>query len=154
MRATDLLSADHILLDLASPNRKALLQTLAAEAARRLGRDEQEVLAALLARERLGTTALGRGVALPHARLPGEDPPLMIFARLQRSVDFEARDEEPVDLVFAVLWPESQPEGFLPALSELCRPLRDPHFLQKLRRVGTAEEASALLRQGGAAAED
>ena len=84
-----------------------LLQALAAEAASRLGRPEGEILGALQARERLGSTALGRGVALPHARLAGDDPPVVLFARLRRPIDYEARDEEPVDLVILILWPEA-----------------------------------------------
>ena len=86
---------------------------LSAEAASRLGRPEQELLGALQAREQLGSTALGRGVALPHARLGGDGPPVTIFARLLRPIDFEARDDEPVDLIFLVLWLEASSEGFL-----------------------------------------
>jgi len=145
MRTENMPSPDDIILGLDVRGKPALLQILAARAAARLGRDEQEVNAALLARERLGTTALGRGVALPHARLPGGDPPLMLFARLDRPIDFEARDDEPVDLVFAVLWPQEAAEGFLPALSDLCRSLREPSFLLALRRAATAEEILALL---------
>lgn len=149
MRIDHLPSLDDIILEMDVGSKPALLQTLAARAALRLGRDEQEVSAALLARERLGTTALGRGVALPHARLAGGDPPLMLFARLRRPIDFEARDEEPVDLVFAVLWPEEAAEGFLPALSGLCRSLREPAFLLGLRRAATAAEVMALLARPG-----
>jgi len=149
MRDDDLLSTAEILLDLDLRSKDAVLETLAARAARRLGRGGDEVEAALVARERLGTTALGRGVALPHAQLAGDDPPLMVFARLRRPVDFEARDEERVDLVFAVLWPQESAEGFLPALSGLCRSLRDPAFLLGLRRAATEAEILALLPRPG-----
>jgi PTS system nitrogen regulatory IIA component len=145
MGITHHLSADDVLLDLNTANKRSALQLLAAEAARRLGRPEQEVLEALQAREDLGSTALGRGVALPHARLHGELPPVMLFARLYRPVDFEARDEEPVDLVILVLWPEASSEGFLPTLSETCRALREPQVLRRLRLAKTAEEVVSLL---------
>jgi PTS system nitrogen regulatory IIA component len=149
MRSDNTPPLDDIVLDLDVAGKPALLQALASRAAQRLGRDEQEVSAALLARERLGTTALGRGVALPHARLAGGDPPLMLFARLRHAIDFEARDEEPVDLVFAVLWPEESAEGFLPALSGLCRSLREPAILLGLRRAVTPAEVVALLARPG-----
>ncbi|MBI0539015.1 PTS sugar transporter subunit IIA [Roseomonas sp. KE2513] len=145
MRITDLLSATEVTLDLGATNKVAVLQALSAEGARRLGRPEGEILEALQARERLGSTALGRGVALPHARLEGEVSPIMLFARLRRPVDFEARDEEPVDLVILVLWPEASPEGFLPTLSETCRALREPHVLRRLRAAQAPEEVVALL---------
>ena len=106
------------------------------------------MLDALSARERLGSTALGRGVALPHARLAGSFPPLALLARLRRPVDFEARDGQPVDLVILVLWPKISPEGFLPALSGICGALRDPQVPRRLRRARTPVEAAALLRRG------
>jgi nitrogen PTS system EIIA component len=149
MPGDELLSTAEILLDLDLHNKDAVLEALAARAAHILGRDVREVGAALAARERLGTTALGRGVALPHAQLAGDDPPLMLFARLRRPIDFEARDEERVDLVFAVLWPQESAEGFLPALSGLCRSLRDPSFLLGLRRAATEAEILALLPRPG-----
>lgn len=145
MRITDLLSTADVALDLGATNKGAVLQLMAAEAARRLGRPEREILEALQARERLGSTALGRGVALPHARLDGDLSPVMLFARLRRPVEFEARDEEPVDLVILVLWPEASPEGFLPTLSETCRSLRDPQVLRRLRSAQAPAEVVALL---------
>jgi PTS system nitrogen regulatory IIA component len=145
MRITDLLSTTGVILDLGARTKAAVLQLLAAEAARRLGRPEGEILEALQARERLGSTALGRGVALPHARLEGNLSPIVLFARLRRPVEFEARDDEPVDLVILVLWPEASPEGFLPTLSETCRSLRDPQVLRRLRSARAPEEVVALL---------
>lgn len=149
MRITDLISASDVALDLDVDNKRNLLQRLAADVARRLGRSEQEILGALQDRERLGSTALGRGVALPHAQLAGDDPPITTFARLRRPIDYEAKDEELVDLVILVLWPKAFPEGFLPALSEICRALREPQALRRLRGATTAEEIIALLNRYG-----
>jgi nitrogen PTS system EIIA component len=145
MSITDHLSAADVILDLKAPSKRAALQLLATEAASRMGRPEDEILEALQARERLGSTALGRGVALPHAQVAGDPDPVALFARLGRPVDFEARDEEPVDLVILVLWPEASPEGFLPALSDTCRSLRDDQVRQKLRAASAPEEVLALL---------
>jgi len=150
MGISDRISATDIVLDLSASSKRALLQALAAEAAQRLGRPEAEILDALADREALGSTALGRGVALPHARLAGDDPPLVLFARLQRPIDYDARDEEPVDLVVLVLWPEAEAEGFLPALSDTCRALRKPQALRRLRSATSAEEVVSLLSRYGA----
>lgn len=148
MQITGLISADDVALDLSAASKRKLLQALAAEAASRLGCPEQKVLDALKAREQLGSTALGKGVALPHAQISGSEFPVVLFARLRRPIDFEAGDDEPIDLVFLVLWPEAFPEGFLPALSEICRLLREPEMLRRLRLAKSPEEAAALLHQG------
>ena len=145
MGITEHLSAADVILDLGATTKAAVLQRMAAAAAERLGRPEAEVLDALQARERLGSTALGRGVALPHARLAGDLRPVVLFGRLSRPVQFEARDEEPVDLVILVLWPETSPEGFLPMLAETCRSLREPQTLRRLRAATTPEEVLSLL---------
>lgn len=149
MSISQAISADDVILDLDAGSKRGLLQALASEAARRLGLPESDILGALNGREALGSTALGRGIALPHARLPGDQPPLLLFARLDRAIDYEARDDEPVDLVILVLWPEAEAEGFLPALADTCRGLRDPQTLKALRSAASAEEVAALLNQSG-----
>ena len=149
MGISDRISAADVVLDLDVGTKRGLLQALAARAAQRLPRPEPEILRALEDREALGSTALGRGVALPHARLAGDDPPVILFARLRRPIDYEARDEEPVDLAILVLWPEAEAEGFLPALSDTCRALREPQALRRLRGARSAEEVVALLSHYG-----
>jgi PTS system nitrogen regulatory IIA component len=145
MGIMDRLSTADVILGLCATNKRTVLQLLATEAANRQGRPAREILDALQERERLGSTAIGRGVALPHARLAGDYPPLLLFARLRRPMDFEARDDELVDLVILVLWPEASPEGFLPTLAELCRSIRDPQILRRLRSTQASEEVVALL---------
>lgn len=147
MGISDRISTADVILDLDAGNKRSLLQDLAQEAAPRLGRSSEEILTALQAREALGSTGLGRGLALPHARLPGGGPPVMLFTRLRKPIDYEARDEEPVDLVILVLWPEQDAEGFLPALSDTCRALREPQALRQLRSAETAEEVVGLLHR-------
>jgi PTS system nitrogen regulatory IIA component len=144
MGITDLFSADGV-MDLSPTSKSSLLHSLSAEAAKRLGRPEQEVFDAVHAREQLGSTALGRGIALPHARLDGIDVPVALLARLRRPINFDARDDEPVDLVFLVIWPNESPEGFLPALSEICRVLREPQLPRRLRLAKSPQEALTFL---------
>lgn len=142
---TDHLSPHDVILGLNATSKPEVLRLLATEAANRLGRPEDEILEALQARERLGSTALGRGVALPHSRLEGELRPVVLFARLAHPLEFEARDEEAVDLVILVLWPDASPAGFLPMLAQTCRSLREPQTLRRLRAASGPEEVVALL---------
>lgn len=152
--AAPLIEPGAVLLGLpAEGGRPRVLESLATLAAGRPGFPAADtILEALRAREALGPTALGRGVALPHARMPGLPAPLMLLARLARAVDWEARDGERVDLVLLVLWPEESPDGFLPALAETCRPLREPRVLRRLRAAQAPEDAVAALQgEGGEA---
>lgn len=147
MAISDLLSVADVILDVSAGNKRSLLEVLSDEAASRLGRSSQEILEALRDREQIGSTALGRGVALPHAELSGTHPPIVLFTRLQRPIEFDARDDEPVDLVFLVLWPAGGGKGILPTISEICRALREPQSLRRLRLAKTPEEVVELVRQ-------
>ncbi|WP_424812325.1 PTS sugar transporter subunit IIA [Roseococcus sp. YIM B11640] len=151
MSLTDLFPGAAAVLDLAPADKAQLFQMLAGEAARRLGRDERDVLAALQSRERLGATGLGRGIGMPHARMEGLDQQVSLLARLAKPIEYDARDGEPVDLVFLVLWPEEQAEGFLPALSGICRALRAAQLPRHLRQADTPAEAARLLQEADAA---
>jgi PTS system nitrogen regulatory IIA component len=147
MGILDLFSAADVILDVSASNKRSLLEIMATEAANRLGRSSQEILGALQAREEIGSTALGKGVALPHAELRSTDPPVILFTRLRRPIDFDARDDEPVDLVFLVLWPAAAGKGLLPAMSEICRAVRDPQSLRRLRLAQTPEDVVELVHQ-------
>ena len=138
MGIPELFSTTNVVLDAESANKAALLDLLAAEAGSRLGLSKPEVLGALQAREKLGSTALGRGVALPHAEIHAAQAPVVLF---------EARDDEPVDLVFLVLWPAAARKGLLPAMSEICRALREPQTLRRLRAAETPEDVVRLVLQ-------
>ncbi|MBK1836244.1 PTS sugar transporter subunit IIA [Azospirillum sp. YIM B02556] len=154
MAITELFSADDVILDAAPGSKAALLDQLAAEAAGRSGRPAPEILEALQAREKIGSTALGRGVALPHTELADLAEPVFLFARLQRAIDFDARDDEPVDLVFLALWPASNRKGLLGAMSELCGALRDPQSLRRLRGAKTPDDAAQIVLQAVAQDEE
>lgn len=154
MAITELFSATDVILDAAPGSKAALLDQLAAEAAGRSGRPAPEILDALQAREKIGSTALGRGVALPHTELADLTAPVVLFARLQRAVDFDARDDEPVDLVFLALWPASNRKGLLAAMAEICGALRDPQSLRRLRGAKTPEDAARIVLQAVAQDEE
>jgi PTS system nitrogen regulatory IIA component len=110
-------------------------------AARLTLRSDREIFDTLLQRERLGSTGVGQGVAIPHGKLRGLERLVGVFARLARPVDFDSLDDQPVDLVFVLLAPESAGADHLKALARIARILRDPALTQKLR---TAEDASGI----------
>jgi PTS system nitrogen regulatory IIA component len=151
MGFSDFFSAADVILDASPSNKASLLELLATEAAKRIGLSKQEILTALQAREQIGSTALGKGVALPHTELRGAEAPVLLFARLRRPINFEAQDDEPVDLVFLVLWPTATRKGLLPVMAEICRALRNPQALRRLRRAKTPEDVVQLVHQAAAA---
>ena len=124
MEIADLIEPDAILPKLRASSKKQALQELAKTAARRTGADERKIFQVLLDRERLGTTGVGNGIAIPHGKLPEIDRLQGLFARLERPIDFDSIDEQPVDLVFLLLAPESAGADHLKALARISRLLR------------------------------
>lgn len=145
MDVSDFLAEDQVIGDLRSTSKKALLQNLSGRLARSLSLNEADVFDALMARERLGSTGVGHGVAIPHARLDGLGKIAGLFARLATPIDFESIDEEPVDLVFLLLAPEDAGSDHLKALSRISRLLRDPNQCAKLRAADNEGALQALL---------
>ena len=126
-------------------SKKALLQQLAAIAAPVAGVDEQRILEVLQERERLGSTGLGGGIAVPHARLPGLKSVQGVFAKLDPPLDFESIDRQPVDLVFMLLAPEDAGADHLKALAQISRMFRDRRLVDKLRGTNNSDALYALL---------
>lgn len=145
MPLNDLLSAEAILPALKSAGKKQALQDLSARAARVTGLMEREIFDALWQREKLGSTGVGNGIAIPHAKLAKCPRIFGIFARLDRPVDFDALDGAPVDLMFLLLAPEDAGADHLKALARIARVLRDPAFAAKLRASRDASTLYALL---------
>ena len=149
----DLLSAADVILDVSPANKGSLLELLATEAVKRIGRSSEDVLDALKAREKIGSTALGKGIALPHAEIQDAPSPVVLFARLTRPIGFDAGDDQPVDLVFLVLWPAVNRKGLLAVMSEICRVLREPQSLRRLRSAPTPEDVIQTLREAATTAD-
>jgi len=145
MTLTDLIAPDAILPALKVNNKKKAIQELAARAAVLTGQSERAVLEILLQREKLGSTAVGNGVAIPHGKLSKLGRLFGLFARLERPVDFEALDGQPVDLVFLLLAPEAAGADHLKALARVARLLRDPEITKKLRESSDADALYAVL---------
>jgi PTS system nitrogen regulatory IIA component len=145
MKISDLLSPTDAMIDVRSSNKRLLLQELAARAAADLGRPADQIAPFLLKREELGSTGIGRGVAIPHARLPDLQRPHGVLARLKPAIEFDAIDGHPVDVVFVLLLPAADEDGALGALALVARALRSPETLDRLRRAKDASELYAAL---------
>ena len=147
MALADLLQQDAIIPALKVNSKKQLLQELAAKAARITGVPEREVFDVILQRERLGSTGVGHGIAIPHGKLASINSIVGVFARLDNAVDFEALDDQPVDLVFLLLAPEGAGADHLKALSRIARVLRDPELVAKLRATDSDTAIYTFLNQ-------
>ena len=147
MEIEDILSADRIVTSLEAGSKKQALQELAGKAAKQTGLEEHEIFDVLLERERLGTTGVGSGIAIPHGKLGSLDELFGCFARLDNPVDFDAIDGEPVDLIFLLLAPESAGADHLKALARISRVLSNNVLCDKLRSTTTPEKIFSLLTQ-------
>jgi PTS system nitrogen regulatory IIA component len=147
MALADLLHQDAIIPALRANSKKQLLQELAAKASKLTGLPEREIFDVVLQRERLGSTGVGNGIAIPHGKLNSIKSIIGIFARLEQSVDFEALDDQPVDLVFLLLAPEGAGADHLKALSRIARVLRDQDLVSKLRATDSASAIYAFLNE-------
>jgi PTS system nitrogen regulatory IIA component len=145
MDIVDLLTPDRVIPHLRSTCKKQALQDLAKKAAEMTGVEERTIFDTLLERERLGTTGVGEGIAIPHGRLPEIDRVHGVFARLDEPIDFESIDDQPVDLIFLLLAPEDAGADHLKALARVSRLLRDPATCKKLRGSDSRDALYALL---------
>jgi len=150
MEITDLLSTEGVIANLKASSKKQSLQNLAKKAAENTGLHERVIFEVLMERERLGTTGVGNGIAIPHGKLSNLDQLYGLFARLESPIDFQAIDEQPVDLIFLLLAPESAGADHLKALARVSRLLRDKKTCEKLRGSDSAEALYALLTETAA----
>lgn len=141
----DLISPDDIVASLRSASKRQLLQDLAEKAAAKTGIASRQIFDTLLQRERLGSTGVGGGIAIPHGKLGPLKRITGLFARLDRPIDFEALDDQPVDLVFLLLAPESAGADHLKALARIARIMREHDKVAKLRDASDASALYSLL---------
>ncbi|HZT88740.1 MAG TPA: PTS IIA-like nitrogen regulatory protein PtsN [Stellaceae bacterium] len=145
MEIAELLTPRSVIPHLRASTKRQVLQELARRAAGPTGLPERQIYEVLAERERLGSTGIGRGVAIPHGKRPELTRMHGLFARLDRPIPFEAVDDQPVDLVFVLLAPEGAGAEHLKALARVSRLLRDPVICDKLRGSDKADALYALL---------
>jgi PTS system nitrogen regulatory IIA component len=145
MEIQELITPQCIIPALRVTSKKQALEELAHHAARITHEKERTIFETLIERERLGTTGIGSGVAIPHGKLPGLKRIHGLFGRLERPIDFDAIDDQPVDLIFLLLASESAGTDHLKALARVSRLLRDTNKCEKLRGCDSAESLYGLL---------
>ncbi|HJS32511.1 MAG TPA: PTS IIA-like nitrogen regulatory protein PtsN [Alphaproteobacteria bacterium] len=145
MEISELIGPQSVIAHLRVTSKKQSLQELARKAAEVTGASERAIFDVLLERERLGTTGVGNGIAIPHGKLPGLQRLYGLFARLDKPIDFEAIDGQPVDLIFLLLAPDGAGADHLKALARVSRLLRDRKVCEKLRGSDKPEAIYALL---------
>ena len=147
MEINDIVSTNGVVSNLKVSSKKQAIQELARRAADIAGQPERAVFDVLMERERLGTTGVGNGIAIPHGKLENLDKLYGLFARLDAPVDFQAIDDQPVDLIFLLLAPESAGADHLKALARVSRLLRDSPTCEKLRGTVTTDGLYAILTE-------
>ena len=145
MEINDLISSDVVVANLKATSKKQVLHNLARRASKQTGVNERDIFDVLMERERLGSTGVGNGIAIPHGKLPELERLHGLFALLEQPVDFQAIDEHPVDLIFLLLAPESAGADHLKALAKISRLLRNTGICDKLRGSETSDALYAIL---------
>lgn len=150
MSDTALLEPEAIIPNLRVNSKKQILQEIAAKAAELTKLQERDIFDVLLERERLGTTGVGNGIAIPHGKLSALPSLFGLFAKLERPVDFESIDDQPVDLIFLLLAPEGAGADHLKALARISRTLRNKQLCEKLRGSDSNVAMYTLLTEDAA----
>jgi PTS system nitrogen regulatory IIA component len=147
MEISDLLRPEGVIANLRATSKKQALQELARKAAELTHEHARAIFDVLLERERLGTTGVGAGIAIPHGKLPGLKRLFGVFARLEKPINFESIDDQPVDLIFLLLAPGTAGADHLKALARVSRLLRDRSVCEKLRGSDNSDALYALLTE-------
>ena len=148
MKITDMLKKDYVLEDLKADNKRdALAELSAVFAGGKLTFDSEAMLRVLLEREKLGSTGIGDGIAIPHGKLAGLDEMVVAFGRSKEGIEFAAMDGRPVYLLFLLMAPEDSASQHLKALAKISRMLKDSHFRKNLREAKTHDHLVALIAQ-------
>lgn len=150
MEISDLIEPRAVMANLRAANKKQALQEIARRASEITGEPERAIFDVLIERERLGTTGVGSGIAIPHGKLPALKRLYGVFARIETAIDFESIDGQPVDLVFLLLAPAGAGADHLKALARVSRLLRDRAVCEKLRGSDSPEALYALLTESTA----
>lgn len=145
MKITDIVKPENVIIDLPVPAKVQLLRELAGLAAKRLGIEEAPVLAALQKRESLGSTGIGKGVAIPHANIETITEPFMLFVRLRKPIAFDSVDDLPVGIVFLILVPAHKASSHLNLLSRIARWTTSQAWLAAVGSATSREAIHALL---------
>jgi nitrogen PTS system EIIA component len=140
MKIAEFIRPENVILDLAAKSKSRALQAMSDQASQALGIAEKLILQALLEREKLGSTGIGEGIAIPHTRVEGVAAPFGMLARMNKAIDFDAIDDVPVDVVFLLLMPTENRKNHLNVLASVARQLRSPEVLKNIRSAESARD--------------
>jgi nitrogen PTS system EIIA component len=152
MEIADLIAPEAVIAGLRVTSKRQALQEIAKRAAGLVGQPQRTIFEVLLERERLGSTGVGNGVAIPHGKIAKLERVHGIFVQLEQPIDFDAVDGQPVDLIFALLAPESAGADHLKALARVSRLLRDRAICERVRSANRADAIYALITEAAARA--
>lgn len=152
MHLGDIIDSQSVLANVKAQGKKQLLQELSQVLAKRTGADHRNIFETLLTREKLGSTGIGQGIAIPHGKIASLKRVHGLFAQLAAPIEFESVDGQPVDLIFILLAPDHAGADHLKALARISRLLRDAGVVAKLRGTDTAEGLYAILTEPQASA--
>jgi PTS system nitrogen regulatory IIA component len=147
MKITDILSPEMVLPELKGMSKPEVLRELAGYLAGKYGLDAETLAAVLAERERLGSTAIGDGIAIPHGKIAGVDRIIGVFGRHRRGVDFDSLDGRPTHLFFLLVAPEDSASLHLKALARVSRLMKDPAFRERLLNAPDAAEIFRLIKE-------
>ena len=145
MKISTLLNQDATFCQTICTSKKGALEKIGQIAAKKLNLDPQELFENLIAREKIGSTGVGSGIAIPHVKIPSELPATAVFLQCKEGIDYDAYDGNKVDILFAIFVPEDQCKEYLAALSEISQKLLDKQFLRQLRSAQDDQELFKLL---------
>jgi len=145
MKLADYIEPENVMLDLDVSSKAQALQAMSASTSELAAVPADTILNALLKREKLGSTGIGQGVAIPHTRIAGIDKPVAMVARLKQPIDFDSIDDSPVDIVFLLLTPDEEPNKHLNVLACFSRKLRSPGILDQMRAATNAASLYSCL---------
>ena len=147
MNINHMLSADAIIVNFESTSKKHILNKLCELAEKKIKVNSRNLLETLTKREKLGSTAVGNGIAIPHANVPNIDKPYVFVATLLNGLDFNATDDQPVDIIFLLVASDNEGSEHLQALALISRLLRNKELTTKLRGCKNTEAALAVISQ-------
>lgn len=145
MELSDFLSQDAVVINIKASSKKQVLQALSEKASELTSLSARQIFDTIVQREKLGSTGVGNGVAIPHGKFDKYDRITGLFVRLDSPVDFDALDEQPVDIIFMLIAPEEAGADHLKALSRVARVLRDPQRNAAIRSAADADSIYANL---------
>ena len=147
MKISDILTANDVIVINNAASKRQLLKEMSIKIAEGTGIEDRSMFDIILERENLGSTAFGGGTAVPHGRIPELKQLKGLFAKLQKGIDFEADDNQPVDLVFMLVSPENSGADHLSALAQISKIIKDEEICGQLRNAGSTEEIYRILTQ-------